>query len=155
MMMHMYLLKRLKPSTKKDLTTAAAIVAILVAAVGMLSTYIFVHSVKSQNDDDYVRMQNDQLHDTSTYIHNKLANYGQILLAGAAVVNVQGDTNLSEADWQKYVQTTHAVSAFPELLSIGYIQHVTAGASRRVYPVDARAGEPELHHLASRVETIV
>lgn len=126
---YMHFISRFKPSTKKDLTTAAAIVSILLAGVCMLATYVFVHSLESQNNDEYSRVQQQQLHDTSTYVHNKLANYGQILLAGAAAVHIKGDDALTSSDWTTYVQTTHAVSAFPELLSIGYIQHVPAATA--------------------------
>lgn len=121
----------LHPVTKgspRDVTTAAAIVSILLAAVGILSTYLYIHSTQSEQATKYQQIKQQQYRASANYINGKLANYSQILLSGATAVNVKGSEAISGNDWATFFKTSRVATAFPEILGVGYATYIPSGA---------------------------
>lgn len=119
----------LHPVTKgfpRDVTTAAAIVSILLTAVGILSTYLYIHSTQSEQATKYQQVKQQQYRASANYINGKLANYSQILLSGATAVNVKGSEAMSRSDWATFFKTSRVATAFPEILGVGYATYIPA-----------------------------
>lgn len=124
--MQHYLFRRFRDATQREMMTSAIITAIVVTGLGVLASYIYVHTVDQQLYRDYEAAKALQLRNTSAYIHNKFVSYQQVLLAGATAVNIRGAENLTRTDWKLHYDTNHVQSNFPGILGLSFARHIPA-----------------------------
>ncbi len=117
-------LKRYRQASNTLIT--AVIISILVAALGVLATYIFAHALTQQHNRDFDLAKQQQLQTTTQYIENRLAGYRQVLLGGASILYVRGQDAVSRDDWQTFFRSNQISQRFPNLLGVGYTVHIPA-----------------------------
>lgn len=124
--MHRYIFRRFRDVSSRDMRTSAIITAILVTALGVLASYVYVHTLDQQHDRDYALTQQMELRNTTAYIHNKFVTYRQILLAGASAANIRGADALTDENWRRYYETNRIGQTYPGILGLGYAKRITA-----------------------------
>jgi signal transduction histidine kinase len=124
--MHQRITRIFRKRSLKDLTTLTTIIAILVTGLGVLTTYIYVHTVEERQKRDFVTAETLQLRGTVNHIQSKLAAYQQILLAGATAVHVKSSEAITRQNWQQFYETSYVHESFPGILCIGFTQYIPA-----------------------------
>ncbi|MBL8122021.1 CHASE domain-containing protein [Candidatus Saccharibacteria bacterium] len=115
---------RFRNVTQRDLTTAAIIVSILVAALGILASYIYANGASTTRNEDYDRARQRQLRDTSAYIQNTFSAYRQILMAGSTIASIKGAENINRNDWKHFYENSSIESGYPGILGLGYAKYI-------------------------------
>ena len=138
----MNFLARFRHASRRDLITSAIITAIVVTGLGILASYIYVHTVDQQHSRDYERAKQLQLRNTSAYIYNKFVAYRQVLLAGSTAINIKGADAITRSDWKLYYDSNLLSGNFPGILGLGYAKYIPADQLQAVTDTIRADGYP-------------
>lgn len=130
-MLH-HLRQRFREASQRDLITSSVIAALLITALGVFTTYVYVLTFEQQHQRDYAAAKQSELRNTSAYIYNKFVAYRQILLSGTTAVKLKTIDGISLSDWNKYYETNLIQNNFPGIIGVGFAPY---GTSEQLQPI--------------------
>jgi two-component system, OmpR family, sensor kinase len=100
----------------------ATTVGIVVFALGVFSTYIYVGSLTSEKERDLESYQKEEADYIERYIQTRLSTYEELLIAGAAFHKMNG--SVTRADWRNVYYNLRIPERASEILGYGYVEYV-------------------------------
>lgn len=98
---------------------ASIIIAIVVFALGTLASAVYSNSYRMEQESELSKRESQQIIALNGFIQSRVASYRQALRGAAGMINVYGRENLTQTQWNQYVETLRAGNRFTELLGIG------------------------------------
>ncbi|NCU31223.1 hypothetical protein EOM57_05515, partial [Candidatus Saccharibacteria bacterium] len=98
------------------------LVSLFVIAVGVLASVMFSEVIVRRSNTDLLNQNNQQIAIVSSYITYKGSSINQILSDSASLFKIKPD--LLQEEWNKYFNQNDALRNNPDLLLVGFVQHV-------------------------------
>lgn len=98
--------------------------ALFVLCVGLIASVVLATNVSEQNKLDKYNETVRQLDSITSQINVKLNGYKQLLISGAALMQLNPETSRDE--WRNFVSNLQLGSQFPSILGMGYVEYFPA-----------------------------
>ncbi len=109
-------------ATPRNYLTMAAVISLLVVAIGVVTAYLFSSSLSTQTELERTNLLSQQSSGFTTYIQERAANYEQVLLSAAGLIKVHNLDNITATDWTTLITSLQLRRLHPELLSMGLVK---------------------------------
>jgi PAS domain S-box-containing protein len=127
--------------TKSDFSAVVLFVAVIVA-VGLTATVLAYQFVRQANDRQLIGAVNEVNQDIKDYVLDHLVHYQHGLRGARGAILAVGDASLSQAIFQRYMQSRDLQSEFPGAHGFGFIRRVApADLERYAAGIQAEEGD--------------